>query len=111
MAFYIAKDHYRLTEGVDSDESDINGYFSTSIAATLETKDACGLSTKAYMCVTRSRTISFLTSGFSLLLDIAVIMLGFHFCGTVKSFFFESAAADDGTDDPDTDSETSDVLL
>lgn len=105
MAFYIAKDHYRLTEGVDSNESDINGYFSTSIAATLE---ACGLSTKAYMCVTRS---SFLTSGFSLLLDIASIMLGFHFCGTVKSFFFESAAADDGTDDPDTDSETSDVLL
>lgn len=63
----------------------MNGYFSTSILATL----GLGLSTKPYIWVMRSLTISFLTSGFNFFSEIANIMLGFHFVGMVKSLFDE----------------------
>jgi hypothetical protein len=77
----------------------MKGYFSTSISPTLEINDALGRSTIPYICVTKSRTISFLTSGFNLFLDKADIMLGFHLEGMENSFFFKRVAADDGTDE------------
>ena len=63
------------------------------------------------MCVTKSRTSSFLISWFNLFLEIAAIILGVHFCGMEKSLFFESAVAEDGTDEPDNASDTSDGVL
>lgn len=38
-------------------------------------------------------------------------MLGFHFCGMENSFFFESAAAEDGIDEEENVSDTCDGLL
>lgn len=70
-----------------------------------------GFSTLPYIWVTKSRTISFRTIGFNLFLDKAAIMLGFHFCGMENSFFFESAAAEDGIDEEENVSDTCDGLL